>query len=185
MNSTPKNITTILTIDYEFIPASPYPVAFRNLTSVWLDVGGCDDSDVPVQGNSTFTLSTPSSWTMPASDLYRLNAGRIVFAEGHLHDAGTHIEILKNSDESICDSIATYGATPGFVEKDLGMQHISNMTSCGGDVPSPESNIVKAGDRFDLRAHYDMTTHKGMRESDGTLAPVMGIAIMYLAPGES
>lgn len=63
------------------------------------------------------------------------------------------------------------------------MKHISSMTSCGGDIPSKKADIVKAGERFGLRAHYDMSSHKGMREADGTLAPVMGIAIMYLAPG--
>ena len=176
MNETPSNKTVILTIDYEFIPATTYPPSFRNLTSVWLDVGGCGDSDVPItQENKTFTLSTPQTWIMPATGLYHLNPGRIVFAEGHLHDAGTHIEIVRNKEEVLCNSMATYGATSGFIEKEGDVEHISNMTSCGGDV-------VKAGDEFDLRAYYDMTTRPGMREADGTLAPVMGIAILYIAP---
>jgi hypothetical protein len=180
MNETPKNLSAILTIDYEFIPANPYPPNFQDLTSVWLDVGGCGDSDVPAQANTPFTLSTPTSWTIPDS-LFPHN-GRIVFAEGHLHDAGTNIEILRNKDEIICESIATYGATPGFVDQK--MKHISNMTFCGGTKPLTENNLVRTGDRFDLRAHYDMTSHMGMREADGSLAPVMGIAIMYMAAGD-
>jgi len=183
MNETPMNKTVILTIDYEFIPASSYPESFQNLISVWLDVGGCGDSDVPVQENATtFLIPTPLPWTASSTS-------RIIFAEGHLHDAGTHLEILRHSlernkeGEVICDSIATYGGTPGFIEQKEGIEHISNMTSCGGDVPSRESNIVDAGVKFDLRAYYDFTKRPGMREADGTLAPVMGIAILYLAPG--
>lgn len=183
MNETPRNVTVMMTIDYEFIPALPYPPAFRNLTSVWLDVGNCQNSHVPVPGNSSFTLSTPSSWTLPATGHYKYAEGRIIFSKGHLHDGGERIEITRNEDELICDSVATYGGSPGFVENGGDMKHISGMTSCGGGVPSKTTEIVKAGDRFGLVAHYDMSSYKGMREADGTLAPVMGIAMMYLAPG--
>lgn len=183
MNETPENVTVVMTIDYEFISASPFPPAFQNLTSVWLDVGSCHDSDVPVQGNSTFTLSTPSSWTLPATGLYKYAAGRMIFLEGHLHDGGEHIEIMRNEDELICDSVADYGGSPGFVGNEGDMKHISSMTSCGGDIPSKKTGIAKVGESFGLRAHYDMSSHDGMREADGKLAPVMGIALMYLAPG--
>lgn len=174
MNETPRNLSAIVTIDYEFIPANPYPAGFQNLTSVWLDVGGCDTSDVPAKENTVFTLSTPTPWTVP-------HDSRIIFAAGHLHDAGTHIEVLRNKDDVICNSIATYGATSGFVDEH--MKHISNMTSCGVAEPSVERNIVRKGDGLDLRAYYDLEKYGGMREADGSLAPVMGIAILYLVPG--
>jgi hypothetical protein len=180
MNETPKNNSAVLTIDYEFIPANPFPTTFQNLTSVWLDVGSCRNSDVPPQSGSTFSLDTPTPWTVPKHFFLDNKSGRIIFTEGHLHDGGTHVEIIRNGKDTICNSSAAYGATPGFVDHD--MLHISSMTSCGGDEPSTENNVVREGDMFDLRAHYNMALHKGMLEADGTLAPVMGIAVMFLAP---
>jgi hypothetical protein len=180
MNETPKNVSAVLTLDYEFVPANPFPTSFRNLTSAWLDVGGCRNSDVPALPNSTFTLDTPTTWIVP-ENFFPSGSGHIVFTEGHLHDGGTVVEILRN-DDNICNSSATYGATSGFV--DHNMPHISNMTSCGSDKPSIEDNVVREGEKFDLRAHYDMNSHKGLLEPDGTLAPVMGIAILYMAPSD-
>jgi hypothetical protein len=181
MNETPKNVSAVLTMDYEFIPANPFPAAFQSLTSAWLDVGGCRNSDVPALRNPTFTLDTPASWVVP-ENLFPYGSGRVVFTEGHLHDGGTHVEILRN-DNTVCNSSATYGATSGFVDHD--MTHISSMTSCGGNEPSIEDNVVREGEKFDLRAHYDMDSHKGLTEPDGTLAPVMGIAIMYMVPSDT
>jgi hypothetical protein len=182
MNETPKNLSAVVTVDYEFIPANPFPPSFQNLTSVWLDVGGCRNSDVQAQPNTRFTLDTPTSWIAP-DNLFAQSIGHIIFAEGHLHDGGTHLEIRRNENDIICNSSATYGATPGFVDHE--MEHISNMTSCGVDEPSVEDNVVRRGDKFDLSAHYDMISHKGMLEADGTVAPVMGIAIIYMAPGDA
>ena len=68
MNETPRPLTGILTIDYEFIPANPFPASFQKLSSVWLDVGGCENSDVPVPSNTTFTLDTPANWVFGQSD---------------------------------------------------------------------------------------------------------------------
>jgi hypothetical protein len=178
MNENPQNRSAVLTVDYEFIPANPFPPSFQNLTSAWLDVGGCRNSDVPVVNNSTFTINTPTSWTVP-NNLFPHGSGQTIFTEGHLHDGGTHVEILRN-DETICTSSATYGGTSGFVDSD--MAHISSMTSCGVNEPSVEDNVVREGEKFDLRAHYDLSSHKGLLEPDGTMAPVMGIAIIYMAP---
>jgi hypothetical protein len=177
MNETPNNLTGILTIDYEFVPASPFPPLFKNLTSVWLDVGGCGSSDKPSKPNDHFTLTMSSPWEVSKAFLSSGTA-HLVSAGGHLHDGGTHIEIIHN-DATICDSTATYGATSGYVEPTSGMQHISNMSLCGSKEFFGEDSIVRAGDKFSLRAHYNTSAHDGMYEADGSLAPVMGIGVLY------
>jgi hypothetical protein len=185
MNETPNNLTGILTIDYEFLPASPFPASFQKLTSIWLDVGGCGSSDMLVQPSTTFTLNMSTPWSVPEASS-ALDAGHIILAGGHLHDGGTHVDILRNNIP-ICNSVATYGATPGYVESESGMQHISNMTMCGSNGSEDflnNDNAVRTGDEFSLLAHYDTKAHAGMSEPDGSPAPVMGIAVLYVASGD-
>ncbi|KAF1981070.1 hypothetical protein K402DRAFT_343168, partial [Aulographum hederae CBS 113979] len=180
MNQTPHPMKGMLTIDYEYLPGPSFPPGFQKLKSVWLDVAGCGNSEVPaVRNASTFDLRSPTPWTVPKE----WPAGRAVITAGHLHDGGTRLQLQRNG-ESVCDSTATYGGDPGYVDgtampgmDGMKMEHISHMQTC--DVPT-----VKAGDVFEVQAFYNFTGRPGMVNDDGTLSPVMGIGMMYFAEGD-
>jgi len=182
MNQTPNPVDGYLTVEYEYVEA-PFPPDFQNLTSVWLDVSGCKNSELETKTNTTFELDSPEPWTVPAEF-----DGRAVIMGGHLHDGGTRLEIMHN-EKVVCESKATYGGTPSYIDPvglkmdgmsdmgDMRMTHISDMSTCG--LP-----VVKAGDEFTIRAHYNLTAHPGMREANGEQARVMGIGLMYFAAGD-
>ena len=174
MNESQDNQTTVVTITYEYIPSTP--IEFEKVTPLWLDIGNCNGSDVPALNNASFVYSS-QPWQ---SDL----EGRIAFAGGHLHDGGINIEMRRNN-KTVCNSIAAYGQSPGYVEGEgmnmNGMmmnssivEHISSMSSC-------DKGRINLGDEISVRAYYNMTAHSPMVDSDGTLAPVMGISIVYIA----
>lgn len=97
------------------------------------------------------------------------------------------LSILKRND-SVCDSNATYGATPGYVENmssmNMGMMnskwgmdmvHISNMSAC------TDVGRMREGQNWNVKASYDFTQHAPMLDMDGSPSPVMGIALLYMA----
>jgi hypothetical protein len=188
MNELPMMREAVMTVDYEFIPGMPKD--FEPLDTVWLDVGGCLDSEVPPTSNTTSEYTMKPTW--------KAKKEGVVLAMGsHLHDGGTHLTISKNGQQ-ICDSVATYGATKGYIdpnimpgmnmsntsgmkgmpEMPMTMMHISNISSCY----MPKNGEIKMGDEFNIQASYDMTKHMGMLEGNGLMSPIMGISIMYVMP---
>jgi hypothetical protein len=178
MNELPTARDVVLTITYEFIPTKPSH--FRTVTPIWLDVTGvCGNSDYSVPANvSSFSVTAPA-WTSNIT-------GEVVFTAGHVHDGGTMLSILKRND-SVCDSNATYGASPGYVESmgsgmgtmsskwGMDMVHISNMTEC------TDIGKIKEGQNWSVKATYDFEAHAPMVDMDGAPSPVMGIALLYVA----
>ena len=80
----------------------------------------------------------------------------------HLHDGGTHLAVRKNG-KVVCDAKADYG------------EHIESITRCsdlGATVP---------GDEWSLVAYYDTSLHEPMTNMDGSLEPVMGISLVFIA----
>jgi len=55
-----------------------------------------------------------------------------------------------------------------------GMPHVSSMLPC------LSAGTIGAGDAVSLVAKYDTKKHQPMKEMDGTISPVMGIALVYL-----
>jgi hypothetical protein len=182
MNELPMMRDAVMTVDYEFIPG--IPEGFEAVDTVWLDVGGCLDSEVPPTSNTTSEYTMTPAWKAT-------NDGIVLGIGSHLHDGGTHLAISKNG-QLVCDNTATYGATPGYIDPNMmpgmnmsnmpdmsmTMMHISNITACY----MPENGEVKAGDEFNIKAYYDMTKHMGMLEGDGKMSPIMGISVMYIMP---
>jgi hypothetical protein len=50
------------------------------------------------------------------------------------------------------------------------------MSACGEDV-----GRVQAGDTWSVTAHYNTKMHEPMVNADGSLEPIMGIALVYVA----
>ncbi|KAJ9614988.1 hypothetical protein H2200_001062 [Cladophialophora chaetospira] len=161
-NNTQDDI--VFTITYEFIDAS-HAGDFSPVTTYWLDVGGCGDSDQPAYRDSTFNYMSP---------VFRgAQEGTITFVGGHLHDGGTHIDFIKNG-EVACSSSATYEAYRNVDEVGT-TDHISSIDTC---TMAGETN---PGDEWLINAYYDTSVHKPMTLMDGSLEPVMGIMLVYVA----
>jgi hypothetical protein len=87
-------------------------------------------------------------------------AGANPLTVGHLHTGGTSVKIYKNG-QLLCNTLASYGGTPRYIERSNGMQgatgmkHISRMSGC--------SNLgrFEKGDIFYLTADYDFVNHPG------------------------
>lgn len=160
MNMAMEPREAILTMSYEYIPA--VPKGFSKVKSYWLDIGGCGSSSFPAEKKGTFEYSSPM-WISNTT-------GRITFVASHLHDGGTHTEIRKNG-KVICDSTASYGMCS---DQKVHISHISECTRLGA---------VRPGDEWSLTAYYNTSKHTPMTNMDGSLEPIMGISLIYVAEG--
>jgi hypothetical protein len=82
----------------------------------------------------------------------------------------------------VCDSEATYGASPAYVGKEMhagsAKEHISNMTFCYPGKLGVDK--LRTGQRWSIEAFYDLEKRKAVLHDDGTPDKVMGIALMYV-----
>lgn len=149
------------------------------MTPVWLDITGCGDSEEPAENNTAFNYTSPV-WTANV-------AGRVTVAAGHIHDSGVNLDITKNNSK-LCDCVAAYGQNSGFIDSsgmsmpgmpmtNMGM-HISSLSQCS-------TGQVNMGDNLTVTAFYNTTEYMPMMNTDGSLASIMGIALLYLAQNET
>jgi hypothetical protein len=168
MDVDPK--TVLPTITFEYIPGRPK--GLKHIQDVWIDLDYCSPTGTEPLNDSFFTINS-TKWTSPYD-------GTIVNVDGHLHDGGTHLRVYQNG-ALLCDAAASYGETPGFVERsngiqgEAGMKHISHMNSCEAMGP------IKKGDVFHVQAEYDFKTHMGERNNRGKLGEVMGLTVFFVA----
>ncbi|KAK3111918.1 hypothetical protein LTR53_012355 [Teratosphaeriaceae sp. CCFEE 6253] len=156
--STPQEV--VFSMIWEFLPSAP--PYFKRAVPYWLDVGGCGASEVPAEADKLSEYASPP-----------LDAGldaEIALIAGHLHDGGTRVDVLRN-DRVVCSSEASYEAANGA-------EHIAGMSSCLG------AGSVKPGEQWHIKAYYDTIFHPPMVANDGSLEPVMGIALAYLVESE-
>ncbi|TVY19817.1 hypothetical protein LARI1_G004723, partial [Lachnellula arida] len=184
MNTSEDTQTAVVTITFEYIPH--LPPGFNKVTPVWLDIAGCDsDSEVPVKNDAVFEY-TSVPWMANTT-------GRVVAAIGHIHDGGTHIQI-SNNNSTLCDCTATYGSSPGYIDAAGGM--VMNMTGMSavemGNVGKHISAIkecdggqIALGDNVTVTASYNLTEYVPMMYTNGSLAPMMGIGLVYVAQNET
>jgi hypothetical protein len=178
MNEAAQPRDAVLTLEWEYITGMPE--GYKRTTPVWIDIDGvCSEhgSEVaPPKDNKTFAFEMETPWITPVS-------GQVVCTAGHLHDGGVDLQIIKNG-EAVCDSPARYGESAGYIETtqmemdgmamDMEMLHISSMGGCS-DLSTRE------GDGWTVRANYDFGRHEPMMDGQGGFAPVMGIALLYIA----
>lgn len=165
MNEHPHPQSAYVSITYEYIPG--HPSEFQSAIPLWLDIGGCEGSDVPVPDDKTAFAFTSPSWKASVG-------GRVTGILSHIHDGGVKIETLRDG-KVVCEARPGYGESPGFVEEgEMGMAHISSIKSCYG----PER--IGVGEEWTVRAEYDLERHMPMGDGMGGLEPVMGIAMVYV-----
>jgi hypothetical protein len=221
MNMVDESRDAVLTVTWEYIPS--VPAGFDKVKPLWLDIGGCDTSDVPAKANQAFQYTDPSPWK---SNL----AGRITGMGGHLHDGGTHLTVTKNNTV-ICDFVAMYGQNPAYIDggsmsmsSSMSGMSMSGMSMSGmsmrprattsasdtsvdsrTSMPMSTSTgmagmnmgadtvhissistcynvgVIGIGDILSITAYYNSTEHALMTNTNGTLAPIMGISLIYVA----
>jgi hypothetical protein len=111
----------------------------------------------------------------------------LINTSGHVHDGGQNVQILADGNLS-CNSIATYGGDPAYIQKPVAMghshgyggamKHISRMSICSGDLLNHW--LVRPGQKWEIKASYDYKKDNGMVHSDGKQDHVMGISILYV-----
>lgn len=160
MNLRDTSQRVIFSMVWEYIPS--IPSGFEEAIPYWLDIGGCSDSNKPAKQGIEFSYISPT---------LNLNFnGRVAFVGGHLHDGGTRLEIFRN-DRIVCVATADYSSVEVSALK---LEHISSISGC------QDVSMVEPGDKWHLMAHYDTIQHAPMFSNDGTLEPVMGIALAYV-----
>ena len=138
---------------------------FESAVPIWLDVTGCGDSDVPAKPDAQFSYTSP-----PVNSSFH---GSIIMIGGHLHDGGTSLDVMRNG-MIICTTPASYSDAAGVD----GTAHIGHIESC------VRAGTTAPGDQWTIEAHYDTTQHPPMAANDGSLEPVMGIALAYITAGD-
>ena len=132
---------------------------------VWLDIRNCRTSefDVPGTGAKGSSFTQSAEFTMP-------EAGTFVAGGGHLHGGGIRLE-LRNATCGATPfaSLPTWGKPiPKPILHEPGPARMSSFSS-------PLGIPVAAGERLQLAAVYD---------NDKPHTRVMGIMLLYLAPGQ-
>ena len=149
------NISTDLRIVYVQLTARWLPRSspdIRPVTSVWLDIDSCGDSEVDIPaGVSDVVWDWKSKLT-----------GRIVTAGGHLHDGGEWLGLTNHTTgEHVCTSVAGYGADLRY------RGSLDAMSVCAWD----RLGTVRAGEVLRLVAHYNTAA---------PAAGVMGIMVILV-----
>jgi hypothetical protein len=147
---------------------------FKDSLPLYMDVSNCSDaSEVPAKGDAIY------SFTM-APFKSGLNA-KAVYVGGHIHDGGTHIDILKNNEVQ-CRCMATYNGNSAYMDTRhrLNMtseaqteQHISQISVCN------DLGDFTPGDEWVVKAYYNTKRYMPMADPRGGLMPMMGISILY------
>jgi hypothetical protein len=184
MNETEDPRDAVVTITYEYIPSIPQ--SFTQVIPIWLDINSdcSSNSEEPAFNNTAFNYTMHPRWKADFE-------GRVTCIVGHLHDGGTHLEVLKNGNP-VCDCVAAYGQTPGYVETAMNMNksmsmnmgsmdmvHISSLNSC------LNAGTSTVGDEWGLDAFYNTSEFAPMLDSDGSLAGIMGISLVYITQGNN
>jgi hypothetical protein len=176
MNENMKDEVVYLTITFDIVDAKT-SAGYDDMKPVWFDVAQCLTSEWPAPYND-------GNYTVPAATWVANFDGEIIGAAGHLHDGGQRVTLEVNGKQ-VCNSEATYGGSPEYIQKTSmhantksATIHISKMSLCVGD-KFTEKNLVK-GQKWKLRAEYDYKKNLGMLHGDGKQSTVMGIAIMYV-----
>jgi hypothetical protein len=174
MNENMVDKVVYLTMTYDIVPG--HPANYGDIKPVWFDVAQCLTSEWPAPYDK-------GNYTVP-SMMWKANfEGDIIVAIGHLHDGGQRVT-LDVDGKRVCNSEASYGDTPEYVQKapmghpNSATEHLSRMTACVDDKMAVKK--LARGQTWKLRAEYDYDKNKGVLHENGKQGNVMGIAIMYV-----
>jgi hypothetical protein len=181
MNVNMEDKTVYFTVEYDFIDGPMNKEKWMDLKPAWLDVDLCGLSEIKApKDTGAFTIES-----MPWTPNFE---GDIVGLGGHLHDGGVSLQILSNSSQQVCNSVAKYGETSRYIyhaannstaENMLAERHISSMSTCFNQM-MPVRKLEKS-QSWILKGNYDYDRFAGNTEKDGTQQDIMGLALMYVA----
>jgi hypothetical protein len=171
MNENTEAKTVYVTMTYDIVDGHPFKDDVR---IIWLDIGQCGTSEFNPKKD---VFSIDYNWKSNVE-------GKVIAAIGHLHDGGSRITLSVDGQQT-CDSFASYGGTPEYIQKSAtgvhahgALTHISEMAQCNAGT-LPRDKISK-GQNWAMRAEYDFNKHKGMKHEDGNWDEVMGISLMFV-----
>lgn len=191
MNMNMDDRTVYLTMTWDVIDGA-LPKGWNDIKPFWLDVDQCGQSEVdPPQEKGTFAL-TSKPWT-PNFE------GEIYSLGGHLHDGGSHLEIIA-SNETVCNSVAKYSESPKYVYKEaknaammggdiVAEDHISSMTWCGETTGFKTTGVksLNKNQSWQIKGNYNYDKFEGNKDKKGLQQHIMAISIVYAAivPGSA
>jgi len=165
----PKNLT--LEITYETVPKTKPGYAAAKMH--WLTIGE------PSAKKGVYTFNTMAQTSS--------SSGNLLYAIGHMHDGGTHMD-LKVGSRVVCKSVMHYGVRAGYAGSKLRKlakrqhahgagpgKHISDPGAC------TDFGTVRTGDRLSATAYYDANQH-GLMMHNGKAEKLMGNMRVYIGP---
>jgi plastocyanin len=160
MNHHPHTMAVQIRYTVRYVTGEP----LNAVKPVWLDVKNCRADPV----FSVAGTGKPGSTVSRTADFQLPESGRFVAAGGHLHGGGVALDVSDTSCGSLFTSYPTWGLVfPRPVLHEPGPLHMTGFAD-------PLGRSVRAGDTLRLTATYD-NSRPHVR--------VMGIMILYLAPG--
>jgi plastocyanin len=160
MNHHPHTMVVRIRYTVRYVTGEP----LTPVKPVWLDVENCRADPV----FSVAGTGKPGATVSRAADFRIPESGRFVAAGGHLHGGGVSLDVSDTSCGSLFTSYPTWGLVfPRPVLHEPGPLHMTSFAD-------PVGRSVRAGDTLRLTATYD-NSRPHVR--------VMGIMILYLAPG--
>jgi len=133
----------------------------------WLTIG----EPAAKKGVYTFNTMAQTSST----------SGNLLYAIGHMHDGGTHMD-LKVNNRVVCKSVMHYGGRAGYAGPRLRKRqhggsgrHISDPGAC------TDFGTVRSGERLTATAYYDANQH-GLMLHNGKAERLMGNMRVYIGP---
>jgi hypothetical protein len=182
------------TVYYDLVEGTPKE--FESSHIVWMTVGSIENPSLAYcrwYGGGEFPWGSTNLTKIdqPVTRVFQEHSslwhsdkeGTILQAGGHLHDGGLDVMLFKNN-EMFCDSVAHYtsGAAShhhgkrqidgGNDYKNTDLEHIDSVQACR----FPNGIPLAKGDIMHIQANYDFTKHKGMKNGEGKLDQIMGMA---------
>ncbi|KAK4952344.1 hypothetical protein LTR10_009150 [Elasticomyces elasticus] len=132
MLNTPQEV--VFSMTWEFLPAPP--IYFKPAVPFWLDVGGCGNSDVPAKPGEQFEYISP---VLTANSHWD-----IVFIGGHLHDGGTHLDVIRNGEISCLNAGSTLPGDQIYIKAYYDTNAHTPMATADNDTLEPVMGIALA-----------------------------------------
>jgi hypothetical protein len=162
MNMNMQDKTVYVTMEYEYLDGA-LPAGWLPIKPFWLDANPCSTSEVkPLKENGAFVIES-----RPWKPTFE---GKIMYAQGHLHDGGVDIDIRMTPSTSLCKSVTKYSETPAYKYKGTSMggdkvatNHISSMQGCNEE-DITGSQQLKKGQSWSVKGRYDYKKYDGNLE---------------------
>lgn len=163
MNWSTETRTVKIKVTFKYATGSD-ATSRTNLRPWWLDVDGCSTDSL---------IEVPIGFSDTTRDIRAPSAGRVIAIAGHIHDHGVNDELHNNSNREalICNSVARYGETEGYVSPE-GRRSVSSMSTCVADPVA----TISSGNTLRLHAIYEVPVgHPAIDDA-------MGIMLAFVAP---